>query len=211
DIDTPEQLARVKRTVVEAVAPGGAAVLKADDPLVAAMAPYCPGSVVYFARSPDDPIVTAHRAGGGRAVFVRDGHVTLAEGAQETPLVALRRVPLTHGGRVPFQVENVLAAAGAAWSLGLAPEVIRAGLESFESTVDGTPGRFNLLEVHGATVVLDYGHNVSSLRAVLEALAPLPHARRSAVYTAAGDRRDADLLGQAEPVGDAFDRVILDE
>src|SRR5207248_6203507 len=34
-IETPDELARVKRTVVAAVGPGGAAVLNADDPLVA--------------------------------------------------------------------------------------------------------------------------------------------------------------------------------
>ena len=49
-IDTPEELARVKRTIVDVVATEGAAVLKADDPLVAAMAAHCPGSVIFFAR-----------------------------------------------------------------------------------------------------------------------------------------------------------------
>jgi cyanophycin synthetase len=211
DIDTLEQLARVKRTIVDVVLPGGAAVLKADDPLVAEMAGACRGGVVFFSRNPDDPVIARHRAAQGRAVFVRDERIVLAEGTQEIPLVALERVPLTGVGRVGFQVENALAAAAAAWSLGIPCEVILAGLESFAADLEQTPARFNLVEINGATAVFDYGHNSSSLLSLIEALAQLPHAYRSVLYTAAGDRRDADLVRQGELLGDAFDRVILYE
>jgi len=51
-IETSEQLAAVKRVVVENVAPSGFAVLNADDPMTVAMAPYCPGGVIFFARRP---------------------------------------------------------------------------------------------------------------------------------------------------------------
>jgi cyanophycin synthetase len=210
DIGTVEQLAKVKRNVVEVVAPTGAAVLKADDPLVAAMASACRGRVVFFARE-EHPRIVRHRAEGGRAAFVRDGRVVLAEGEQEIPLIALERVPLTHGGRVGFQVENVLAASAAAWSLGIPCETIRAALGTFRSDLSQAPGRFNVLELNGATVVLDYGHNSSSLASLLETLEQMPHSFRSAVYTAAGDRRDEDLIRQGELLGDFFDRVILYE
>src|ERR1700753_2526150 len=50
-IETLEELARVKRVVVENVADDGVAVLNAGDPLVAAMAPACPGRVVFFGRN----------------------------------------------------------------------------------------------------------------------------------------------------------------
>ena len=211
EIQTAEDLARVKRIMVEAVAPTGAAVLNADDPLVAAMAPYCRGSVVFFAQDPDHPVVAAHRAGGGRAVIVRHGEIVLAEGARETGLSRLADVPLTHGGRIGFQVENTLAAAGAAWALGLGLDAIRDGLETFGSAIDTVPGRFNLLEVNGATIMIDYGHNVSALRALVEAIEPLPHPRRSIVFSVAGDRRDEDMVRQGQILAGAFDRVYLYE
>src|SRR5262249_31132759 len=150
----------------------------------------CPGAVVYFAQSAGHPVVAAHLARKGRAAYVRDGHIVLAEGEQEIPLVPLALVPLTHGGLIGFQVENALAAAAAALSLGVPCEVIRVGLETFVSDLECAPGRFNLLEVRGATVVLDYGHNSSSLSCLIEVLGQLPHRRRTAVYSAAGDRRD---------------------
>jgi UDP-N-acetylmuramyl tripeptide synthase len=211
DIETVEQLARVKRTIVEVVAPEGHAVLKADDPLVAEMASYCPGSVVFFARDGRHPVLADHRRRGGRAVFVRDRRILLAEGFQEIPLIGLENVPLTHGGHVGFQVENVLSAAAAAWVLGVPCEFILAGLESFVADLDHAPARFNLLDYNGALVVMDYGHNTSSLASLIETFAALPHLFRSAVYSAAGDRRDADLIRQGELLGDAFDRVILYE
>ncbi len=73
------------------------------------------------------------------------------------------------------------------------------------------PGRFNLLEMNGATIILDYGHNVSALQALIDAIEPFPQERRTVVYSAAGDRRDEDLVRQGEMLGDAFDRVVLYE
>jgi cyanophycin synthetase len=213
-IETVEQLARVKRTIVAAVSPSGTAVLKADDPLVAAMAGHCRGSVTFFARSAGHPVIAAHRAAaGGRAVFVRAGRIILAEGVRERPLASLLRVPLTGDGRLGFQVENVLAAVAAAWGLGIDHRAIRAALWTFAADVEHSPARFNLLEVNGGAVaVLDYGHNTSSLAALIEALEQFPAAaRRRVVYTAAGDRRDADLVRQGELLGTVFDQVILYE
>ena len=73
------------------------------------------------------------------------------------------------------------------------------------------PGRFNVLEIERATVVVDYGHNAHSLTAVIEALGGFPHTRRTCVYSTAGDRRDCDIVRQGELLGAAFDRVILYE
>ncbi|HUY32225.1 MAG TPA: cyanophycin synthetase [Pirellulales bacterium] len=210
-IDTLEDLAKVKRVPVEAVSSCGTAVLKADDPLVAQMASRCPGSVIFFARSADDPVIAAHRAAGKRAVFVRDDTIVAAEGDHETPLVPLARVPLTHGGRVGFQVENALATAAAGWAVGFAFSEIQSGMESFASKLDQVPGRFNLLEIGDAAVIVDYGHNSSALAALIEVVGQFPHPKRSIVYSAAGDRRDCDLIEQGEMLGAAFDRVVLYE
>jgi len=211
DINTPEELARVKRCVVEAVAPGGYAVLNANDPLVVEMAAHCSGEVVFFAINGNHPVIVRHRGVGGRAVFVRDCQVILADGDREETALPLDRLPLTRNGQVSFQVENTLASVAAAWSLGIPLDLIRARAESIAADSDKVPGRFNVLEIEGATVVVDYGHNAHSLMAVIEALKGFPHARRTCVYSTAGDRRDCDIVRQGELLGAAFDRVILYE
>jgi cyanophycin synthetase len=210
-IETLEKLALVKRTIVDVVQPHGAAVLKADDPWVAQMAPKCPGSVIYFCRDAQHPVVREALAAGGRAVFARDGWVVLAEADRETPLAPLARIPLTYQGRVAFQVENALAASAAAWALGVPLDQVRMGLASFTSSAQQTPGRFNVLEANGAVVILDYGHNPSAVAALVEALDMFPQQRRSIVFSCEGDRRDEDVIRQTEILGDSFDNVILYE
>ena len=211
EIDTPEQMAWVKGAIVAAVRTSGAAVLNAADPLVVAMKQWCRGQVVYFARDPANPVIVEHLAAGGLAATVRDGWIVLCDGPRETRLGNLDRVPLVHRGLVGFQVENVLAAAAAAWRLGVPLELVRAGLEGFSSGTTGSPGRFNLLELDGAAVVVDYGHNAASLERICETVAALPHLRRTAVYSAAGDRRDEDLVRQGNLLAGTFERIVIYE
>lgn len=210
-IDTLDQLARVKRVIVESVAPHGCAVLNAEDPLTAAMAAYCPGQVVLFARNADHPALLAHRQRGGKVVFVQQNAIFAAEGRWEAKIVSLQSVSLTFGGLIGFQVENTLAATAAAWNLGIPIEVIRLGLESFINNAQRVPARFNCVQFRGTTIIIDYGHNSSALLALLDAFQFLPHERRLIVYTAAGDRRDEDIIRQAELIAQGFDELVLYE
>ncbi|MFO0929342.1 MAG: cyanophycin synthetase [Gemmataceae bacterium] len=207
-VETLPELARVKCVVVEAVAPTGAAVLNAADPLVAEMASACPGAVVYFARDEAIPVLASHRNAGGRAVFVRNGAVVLAEGHREETLIALTDVPLTHGGKVAFEVENVLAAVAAGWSLRVPNPAMRLAAETFAGDGRQLPGRFNVYRNGGATVIVDYAHNPSALAALIGALAAFPAERRSIVFCP-GNRRDSDVEEMGALLGDGFDRMHL--
>ncbi|HLQ44868.1 MAG TPA: cyanophycin synthetase, partial [Planctomycetaceae bacterium] len=120
-------------------------------------------------------------------------------------------IPLTHSGKISFQVENALSSIAAAWSLGIELEIIRARVESFAANLEASPGRFNVLKIRGGTVIVDYGHNASALVAIIDALKNYSHAQRAVVYSTAGDRRDCDMLRQGQLLGEAFDRVILYE
>ncbi len=185
-------------------------MLNAADPLVAAMSDHCPGRVIFFARDIAHPVLESHRARGERVVFVRTGAIVLAEGGHEEVLASLTSVPLTHGGRAGFQVENVLAACAAVWSLALPLDAIRTGLASFTGDARQVPGRFNVFRAGDATVIADYAHNPSALAALVESLAAFPQHRRSLVFTAC-NRRDEDVLAMGRIVGDGFDRVLLYE
>ena len=211
EVNTPEDLAKVKRCIVNVVPPNGVAVLNAADPLVVGMEAHSAGGIFYFAIDGNQPVLARHRAAGGKVIFVRQGNVVVAEGEREEVILSLDRVPLTLGGKIAFQVENTLAAVAAALSLKVPPEVIRARAESFAADMDKVPGRFNLLEIHGATVIVDYGHNAHALTALVQAIEHFPSVRRTCVYSTAGDRRDCDMLRQGQLLGEAFDRVILYE
>ena len=210
-LDSPEQLAKLKRTVVEVVSQQGTAVLNAADPLVAEMAQHCPGKVLFFALDEEQPVLAAHRAAGGAAIFVRDNSVILSLGGQVELSIGLDRIPMTFGGAIRFEVENAMAAIGAAWAMGVPKDILVARVAGFTADLDHSPTRFNVFSVRGATVIVDFGHNVDSLRAVTTALESFPHQRRAALFSASGDRRDEDIRRMGELLGAAFDRVILYE
>jgi cyanophycin synthetase len=130
-IDTPEQVFNVLRTQIDLVLPKGTAVLNAREAMLVDMAPLCDGEVIYFALDPHLPVINEHRQQGRRAVIVRDGAITLASGMDENPLAKLTDIPLTAGGKDRLQVENVLAAVGSAWALGISPDIMRTGIETF--------------------------------------------------------------------------------
>jgi cyanophycin synthetase len=126
EILTDAQLYNVLRTQVDVVLPDGVAVLNADDAQVAQMADLCDGEVVFFAADANAYPLNSHLAQQGRAVYMRDGQVILATGNVEAPLMALAIEDA-------LQLANVLAAIAAAWALGISAELIRAGIEAFQT------------------------------------------------------------------------------
>jgi cyanophycin synthetase len=207
-ITTTEELAVVKRVVAQNTGENGTAVLNAADPKVVKMAAVCPGHVILFAAEAQLPALVMHRAHGKRCIY-RDGNALVAvEGALEER-IDLRGIPLTHNGAIAFQVDNAMASIGAAWALGIDWNTIRVGLASFINDAATAPGRFNVFDYQGATLIADYGHNPDAIEALVKAVDAIPAQQRWVVISAAGDRRDEDIVRQTELLGDAFDGVVL--
>lgn len=208
-VNTAEELAIVKRIVVQNVTPGtGFAVLNAADPLVVSMADHCPGSVIFFARDSHHPALAMHRAQHKRVIYV-ENRCIIALGEDGEHRIPLNEIPLTKNGSINFQIENAMAAIGAGWALGLDWTVIRTGLTGFVNNTQTAPGRFNLFNYRNATLIADYGHNPDAIQALVSAIDNIPSKKRSVVISAAGDRRDEDIRQQTRILGDAFDEVLL--
>ncbi|WP_020654984.1 cyanophycin synthetase [Massilia niastensis] len=125
-----DAMRNVIRTQVDVILPEGAAVLNAANEAVAALAALSDGRVIFYAADENNAVLARHRAAGGCVVFLRGGRVVLAEGAEETPLLELAKMK-------PSTVkhpENVLAAVGAAWALGVPADLICGGLRAFDAT-----------------------------------------------------------------------------
>jgi cyanophycin synthetase len=175
------------------------------------MAEHCRGGVIYFARDGSHPVLREHRSKGHRTAFVREGSMVLAEGDAEELLASLADVPLTRSGKIVFQVENALAAAASGWALGLPLAAIRAGLASFEGSSEHVPGRFNVINAGGATVIVDSARNPSAIEAVVATLGAFQARRHVAVLSADGDHRDEEIVSQGTLLAPWVDRVILHE
>ena len=136
DIRESDQLLKVLRTQVDVVLGDGVGVLNAADERIADLAELCDGEVLLYGIAGPQGLPAAiepHRAQGGRAVILRDGRVLLATGTAETPCVdlagMLRRRGATSDARLP---EALLAAIAAAWAFGISPDLIAAGIETFD-------------------------------------------------------------------------------
>ncbi|MEC5396225.1 cyanophycin synthetase [Uliginosibacterium sp. H1] len=125
-----DQVYNVLRTQVDVVLPNGFAVLNAGDARVAEMASLCDGETLFYASDAAAPAIAAHRDNGGRAVLLRDGNVLLAQGGEDTALAKLSHFPLARDAD-DITVEALLAAIAGAWALGVSPDLIRAGVETY--------------------------------------------------------------------------------
>lgn len=133
-IDDLDKLSTVVRTQIDVILPQGTAVLNAADPEVVEMAALCDGNVIFYAQDSQLQAITAHRALGGRALFVLDQQIVLAQGSEQ-----VARIPLASMKKAKAEKpEMVMAAVAAAWALGLTPELITAGLHTFESAPKNT-------------------------------------------------------------------------
>jgi len=221
-IDTVEQLAQVKQVIVEAVPKNGAAVLNADDPLVAAMRRACSGEVVWFSIEPDNRMISDHCRRGGKAVILERSElgdlIVLVHGRRRMPLAYTHLVPATFGGKAMFNVQNAMAAAAAAYCAGAHLGDIRGGLRSFTPSYYSAPGRMNMTEVKGVKVIVDYCHNAPAMVALgdfvdrfFEDAAPMERPQRIGVIATAGDRRDQDMIDLGREAAKHFDVVIVRE
>jgi cyanophycin synthetase len=228
-IDTLEQLAQVKQVVVEAVPRDGFAVLNADDALVREMRRRCSGEVVWFsmagAGSEAMEMVDEHCRRGGRAVVLEHGDlgemIVLRHGRRAMQLAWTHLLPSTFGGRAKMNVQNALAAAGAAFAAGAHLHDIRQGLRTFTTSYYLSPGRLNQIEVAGATVIVDYCHNAPGMRMLgdfVEQLADsaaqtseLGKPQRIGVVATAGDRRDEDMCELGAVAAEHFDVLVVRE
>src|ERR1700758_2975618 len=211
-IDTLEQLAEVKRIVVENAT--DCAVLNADDPLVLKMAGYTEAkSICYVTLNPQHTLVREHIRAGGRACALEAGvngqMITLYDRNGHIPLLWTHLIPATLEGRATHNVQNAMFAAAMAFSLGIKLEAIRQGLRTFDSTFFQAPGRMNVFNEHPFKVLFDYGHNAHAVAALADLAQRLDvTGRRIVVLAGPGDRRDEDLIAIACAVAGHFDHYI---
>ncbi len=211
-VDTVEQLAEVKRIVVEVAK--DTAVLNADDPCCLKMADHTKAKhICYVTVNPGHGLVREHIRSGGRAVVLEKGingdMITIYDNGAHIPLLWTHLMPATLEGKAMHNVQNAMFAAAMAYSLGKTLDDIRHGLRSFNTTFFQAPGRMNVYDQHSFRVILDYAHNKDGIRYMSELASKLEvQGKRVAVLAGPGDRRDQDIVDIAKAAADHFDIFI---
>ncbi|HEU4852852.1 MAG TPA: Mur ligase family protein [Telluria sp.] len=210
-VDTIEDLAAVKGVVARSA--GRVTVLNAEDPHCAAMATLLAEEVevVYFAMDPDSPVLLRHLAQGGRAVYLDDRSVVVADGNLHEELLRVEHIPFTLNGRARYNIANALAAAAALMGAGFSKLAIADGLSTFVSDGRSNPLRTNIFDVQGVTVVVDYAHNTAAYAALAEMARALTSGKLVGIVTAPGDRRDSDLEEIGATCARHFDQIVVYE
>jgi cyanophycin synthetase len=211
-IDTVEQLAVVKRVVVESAT--GTAVLNADDIHCLRMADFASAErICYVTMNSDHGLVKEHIRAGGRALVLEKGMngdmIAIYDNGTHIPVLWSHLIPATMEGKAMHNVQNAMFAVAMAYSFDVDLDNIRHGLRTFDTNFFQAPGRTNVFNEHPFKVILDYAHNPAAFRAMTDLVTRLDvKGRRIAVLSAPGDRRDRDIYQAAEILAGHFDHYI---
>ncbi|MGE3797440.1 MAG: Mur ligase family protein, partial [Thermomicrobiales bacterium] len=209
-IRTIRGLARAKSVVSRITRAGGFAVVNADDPLVMESTEGIVAERVLISRNSQNPVLGQHLAGGGKALVYEADALIWHDGIGEERLAQVVDVPMTYGGAAGFMVENALAGAAAALMAGLSLLEVRRGLATFDNSSDMNPGRLNVFEVDGTTVVLDFAHNEVGLQVLLDFARSLKGEAGEifSVVGTAGDRTDESIRELGRIAALSSDHII---
>ncbi|MFL6102818.1 MAG: Mur ligase family protein [Actinomycetes bacterium] len=212
-IQTLDQLAEVKATIVRITRSGGWVVLNADDPRTLAMRRLSRARPFVFGLDPDAPGLREAQTEGGRAATVLDGDLVVLTRGRVERLLPVIDVPVTLAGLASFNVANALAATAAGLAIGLPTGAVLDGLRGFRPDPGQNPGRMNILDLEGRAVIVDMAHNEASLLALLEVARGLrlPGGRVLAMVGTAGDRSDELIRSLGELAARGADRVVIGE
>ncbi len=212
-IDTLEQLAAVKRIVVEVAR--DCAVLNADDEQCLLMGGHTDAKrIAYVTLNPRHDLVRQHIRAGGAAAVLEEGingyMIALYDRGAHIPLLWAHLIPATLEAKAIFNVQNAMFAALMAFVMGCKVDNIRQGLRTFDTTYFQAPGRLNVFDKLPFKVILDYGHNPAAVRALADLVDRLDvTGRRVCVLSAPGDRRDDDILDIGRAAAGSYDHFIL--
>jgi cyanophycin synthetase len=208
DIDTIEQLARVKAVVPESVLPSGYSILNADNKWAAQMAKGLACKVAYFSMDENNPIIKEHINAGGLAAIYENGYVTISKGTWKIRVEKVINIPLTFGGKASFNIQNILPTLIAGFIRNFKIEDMRIALQTFIPSPAQTPGRMNIFNFKNFQVMVDYAHNAAGFTAIADMLSKI-NAKHVGIIAGVGDRRDEDTIGLGSVAAKMFDEVII--
>ncbi len=179
---------------------GGSAVVNVDDPSA-------PGFLEAAGESGARILRVSREPGADAELRVEESEVRLDGTEARVRLPDGTALPLSIPLVGDFNVENALVAAGAALALGVAPDVIRAGIADCPQV----PGRVERVDAGGPqapTVLVDYAHTPDAVEKLLRTLRPLAGGRLITVFGCGGDRDRGKRPLMAEAVARVSDRAV---
>ena len=209
DINTLKGMANVKGVVARAVKRDGYAVLNADNEHCVYISKTTDCKIAYFSLNENNPVIVEHCKKGGIAAIYENGYITIKKGDWKFRVEKASHVPLTFGGKVTFNIYNVLAATLATYVYGFTIEDIKTNLETFIPSAAQTPGRMNIFDFKEYKVMIDFAHNADGFMGIKEFLSTIESPYKIGIITGTGDRRDDDIRNMGRLSAQMFDHIII--
>lgn len=207
-INTIEDLTFIKSLVVEEVKKEGYAILNADDKYTKSILDRVLCKKVFFSRDKDNPLIKETKD-KDIALYVNNDCIYVKNNNKEYKIIEINDIPITMNGVLEFNVENILAACGSLVALGIDYCMIAKGLKTFN--LNSNVGRFNLYDLNGVKIIIDYGHNVAGYKEVLKAIDKIKVNKVIGVIGAPGDRMDSAIKDIGSICGKYLDEMIIKE
>jgi cyanophycin synthetase len=210
-INSMEELAFVKSLVAEAVKEEGYVVLNGDDEWSRKIIDRIKGHIIFFSKSEDNPLIKRIVEEDGIAVYIKDDKIFVKNNKREYKIIDLKAMPIALGGVLEFNIENAMAACGSLVALGVDYCMISKGFRTFKLNNNHNSGRFNIYDLNGVKIILDYGHNVEGYKAILLSIFKMKKNKLIGVIGMPGDRRDESVIEIGELCGNFLDSIIIKE
>ena len=211
EVETIEDLAKVKALVGEAVKTEGYVVVNGDDNISRSILDRFKSNIIIFSNDKSNKIMQVNIKNGGYGIYVDENNIIVEKGTITEELIEINNIGITMKGILKYNTENAMAACAAAIGLGINHDIIKQGLMSFYCDENHNPGRFNQYFVNDIMVILDYGHNLASYKAVFNALKNIEHNKIIGVIGSPGDRLDSFILEVGKCAGENLDYIFIKE
>lgn len=210
-IEDLEDLAFVKSLVGEAVKDNGYSVLNADDEWSLKILNRINKPKILFSMNENNKYLQENLKKGNPIVFYREDSIYAKNRGKEYKIASSKEMSFTMNGMLAHNIENAMAACSALIALEIDYCMISKGLREFKSSEEDNRGRFNMFDVNGINVILDYGHNIDGYRVVIEALRKMKLKNITGIIGVPGDRDLNTMIKVGELSGEFFDSIIIKE
>lgn len=210
-IENMKELSKVKALVGEAVKKDGYVVINADDEWSIKILDRIKNEKIFFSMNNENEIIKKAINEGKIAIYVKDNYLYANNNKREYKIIGIKNIPITLDGVLEFNIQNVMAACGALIGMGIDYCMIAKGFKTFKLNENYNLGRFNIYDLNGVKIILDYGHNIEGYRAVLKCLKKIKNKRVIGVIGIPGDRNDNMALSVGKLCGKYIDKIYIKE
>lgn len=211
-INTLEDMTRLKLSILSRASK--AVVLNADDPQCVLMKPKLSEKKICLVSS-GQSLELLREVNPDISCFVfvsrheEESWITIFDCDIVIPVMNLAEIPATWNGAARQYVSNALHAIAACYLSNLSIENIRNALAEFRLSYDIAPGRLNIHQGGGVTVIMDFAKNPASLRELIKCVDIFPRTGKRIIgLSCSAKNSDAVIRETAKQAAGKFDHYV---